>query len=270
MSKAKSSAQKACKGDCIALMKNSPRKFDLAVCDPPYNFSQEYDAYTDNLPYDEYMNWTRDWLQAAVACLHKHGSLWVFAPDEWVSEVDILCRRKMKLYKRRHVVWAFTFGQRATKNFTRSHVHLLYLTKTKTVFTFNEDTIKVPSARQLVYKDSRAQVGGKPPDATWLLMKDQLEPCMTPDRDTWLISRICGTFKERKKHSPNQIPVPIMERIVLACTDPGDWVLDPFCGTGSSGVACSLHGRNWEGYDLSETCVQETNRRLKDVRSNSA
>jgi site-specific DNA-methyltransferase (adenine-specific) len=246
-------------------MSQSDRKFHLAVCDPPYNFGQEYDACDDSKSYSEYVAWTREWLTLSVECLHKHGSLWVFAPDEWVSEVDMLCRRKLKLFKRRHVVWAFTFGQKAQNNFTRSHTHILYFTKAKTKFTFNGDQLKVPSARQHVYKDARAKKGGKLPDATWMLLKDQLAPYMTPDKNTWLVSRICGTFHERKNHSPNQIPVPIMERIVLACSNPGDWVLDPFAGTGASGVACKMHNRNWLGYDLSSTCVKECNRRIAET-----
>lgn len=256
--------------DCVKAMQKCKVSPNLMIADPPYNFGQPYDAYDDNKSYDEYMAWTKKWLTAGVDLLHKHGSLWVFVPDEWVSEIDLLCRKDLKMYKRRHVVWAFTFGQRAIGNFTRSHCHLLYMTKTKTKYTFNEEAIRVPSARQLVYKDSRAMKGGKPPDATWMLLREQLEPCMTPDRDSWLVSRVCGTFKERKKHSPNQIPVPLMERIVLSTSNPGDWVMDPFCGTGSSGVACAMHNRNWEGYDLSATCVKETNQRLKDALSKTA
>lgn len=244
-------------------MQNLKHKAHLIVADPPYNQGEEYDAYEDNLGYDEYMAWTQKWMKAAVDALDRHGSLWVFVPDDWVSEVDILARKTFKLYKRRHIVWAFTFGQAAQKNFTRSHAHILYFTKSKTRYTFNSDVLRVPSARQLVYKDKRANATGKLPDDTWVLLRNELEKVMTPDRDTWMVSRICGTFKERRKHSPNQIPVPIMERIVRACTDPEDMVLDPFCGTGSLGEACKIVGRNYIGYDLSATAVKATADRIK-------
>lgn len=247
-------------------MKTLPGKVKLLIADPPYNLGQAYDAYDDNKSYASYMDFTRKWMEAAALhALDKHGSMFVFCPDEWVSEIDVYARHDLRLYKKRHIIWAFTFGQKATKNFTRSHCHILWFTKTKSKYTFNFDAVKVPSARQLVYKDKRAVAGGKPPDATWMLLKDQLEPYMTPDTDTWLQSRVCGTFKERKNHSPNQIPVPLMERIVKACSNRGDLVVDPFAGTCASGVACALHGRKWQGFDLSKRCVAEGNKRITEA-----
>jgi site-specific DNA-methyltransferase (adenine-specific) len=262
---AKAPVQKATQIDCIKGLSVLPKKAKLIIADPPYNFGQPYDAYADNKSYDEYMSWTHSWLKAANMALDATGSMWIFCPDEWVSEIDIACRKSYRLYKRRHVIWAFTFGQKANKNFTRSHCHLLWMSKSNKSYTFNFKDVKVPSARQLVYNDKRAVTGGKPPDATWMLLKDQLEPYMTPDKDTWLMSRICGTFKERKKHSPNQLPVPLLERIVLACSNKGDLVVDPFAGTGSSGVACALHGRSWEGFDLSKLCVNASNKRIAET-----
>lgn len=264
--KAVLTTQIARKVDCVAAISALSYRPKLAVCDPPYNMGQPYDAYADNKTYASYMLWTEGWISAVTEKIDKEGSMWIFVPDEWVSEVDILCRKTFKWYKKRHVIWAFTFGQRAQRNFTRSHCHLLWFTKHRTKYTFNFKDVAVPSARQLVYNDPRADPAGKPPDATWMLLYDQLVPYMTPDKDTWLESRICGTFKERKKHSPNQIPVPLMERIVAACSNEGDKVIDPFAGTCSSGVACKLLNRNWEGFDLSATCIKEGTKRIKETQ----
>lgn len=257
--------QKAEQGDCVAKLLALQQKPNLIIGDPPYNIGAHYEAFSDNQSYDEYMEWTRTWINAATEKIHKHGSMWIFIPDEWVSEIDILCRKELGWYKRRHVVWSFTFGQRAQKNFTRSHCHLLWLTRCKTRYTFNLDAVAVPSARQLVYNDKRADPSGKPPDATWMLLREQLEQYMTPDTDTWLQARICGTFKERKKHSPNQIPLPIMERIISATSNKGDLVVDMFAGTGASGVAAKRLERNWVGFDVSKVCVRESNERIKKV-----
>lgn len=260
--KPKKPTQKAELGDCVPKLQGLANQARLLVCDPPYNQKANYDAYKDNLKYDEYLDWSRRWLRAARDALTPDGSMWIFCPDEWVSELDIVCRKELKLRKQRHVVWAFTFGQKATKNFTRSHCHLLWMTKRKDDYVFNFDAVKVPSARQVKYNDKRAVAGGKPPDATWMLLKEQLEPHMGPDKDVWLVSRVCGTFKERKKHSPNQLPLPLLERIVLTCSDPGDLVVDPFAGTGGTGVVCAKHKRNWRGFDLSEECVKQSNARV--------
>ncbi len=257
--------QVARKSDCVTAMEGLKGKVDLLIADPPYNFGQKYDSCKDSKSYNDYLIWTQGWMATAQDTLKATGSMWVFCPDEWVSEIDIYARKTLGMYKRRHVIWAFTFGQSAQKNFTRSHCHLLWLTMHKTKYTFNKKAVQVPSARQLVYDDKRAVKAGKSPDATWMLLKDQLEPYMTPDKDTWLMSRICGTFKERKNHSPNQLPVPLLERIVLACSNKGNLVIDPFSGTGSSGVACAKHGRNWQGFDISQRCVTEGNRRIKEA-----
>lgn len=256
------------KADCLGGLPGlaaKGQKPTLIIADPPYNQGMPYEAYVDRKSHTEYMSWTKRWVRESWAALAPHGSLWVFAPDEWVSEIDVFAKTLM--YKRQHVIWAFTFGQKCSKKFSRSHCHLLWYTKAKTKFTFNADAVKVPSARQLVYNDKRAVAGGKPPDDTWMLLKDQLEPYMGRDKDTWLESRICGTFKERHKHSPNQIPVPVMARIVAACSNKGELVVDPFAGTCSSGVACAALGRDWIGFDLSPTCVSAGKKRLADALS---
>jgi len=257
-------SQKVSKADCVDAMTKLAGTVDLIVADPPYNYGQNYDAYADNKSYAEYMAWTLTWLKAADTALKRNGSLWIFAPDEWVSEIDVMVKGELGYHKRQHVVWAFTFGQHCVNKFTRSHCHLLYYVRGK-AFTFNTDAIRVPSARQLIYADKRANPKGKSPDDTWMLLEHQLIPYTGKDRDTWLESRICGTFKERKNHSPNQIPLPVMERIVLACSNPGDLVVDPFAGTCSSGVVCAQHGRNWEGFDISKRCVKEGAKRIAEA-----
>jgi site-specific DNA-methyltransferase (adenine-specific) len=179
----------------------------------------------------------------------------------------VLAKKKFGLTKRNHIVWTFTFGKAAQKSFTNSHCHILYYVKNKNDFFFDENAVRVPSARQLVYNDKRALRGGKQPDDVWMLLKDQMEPYLTPDTDTWLESRICGTFKERCKHSPNQLPVPLVERIVLAASRPGDMVVDPFVGTGTAALAALKRGRRFWGCDLSKVCVTQALRRVASLRT---
>jgi site-specific DNA-methyltransferase (adenine-specific) len=262
------------RGDCVQLLAsgaldkpqqrpNPGGPYDLVVADPPYSFGMEYDAYHDKHTYEEYLTWSKSWLGAVTAKLARHGSMFVFAPDEWVSEIDLHCRQELGLWLRNHIIWAFTFGVRCDKKFSRSHCHILYFTKTKSKFTFNMSDVAVPSARQLVYKDKRQRAGGKSPDAPWMLLHEQLLPHMSPDRDTWLVNRVCGTYKERQKHSPNQLPEEVVARIVRACSNPGDLVLDPFLGTGTTGVVCARFDRHFVGMDLSAQCVRESSRRIR-------
>lgn len=236
---------------------------DLVVADPPYNMGVAYDASRDDLTDQEYVTFTRGWLGAAQVALAPHGSLWVFAPDEWAADTDVICRRELKLHRRSWVVWYFTFGVASQKNFSRSHVHLLYYTRTKTKFHFDPQAVRVPSARAAQYNDKRARPGGKQPDNTWMLLADQLQAAAKPDHDVWLESRVCGTFKERKKHAPNQIPEAVVRRIVLATSKPGDLVVDPFTGSGTTGAVAVGLGRRFRGCDLSEAAVRAAQLRIE-------
>lgn len=250
-------------GDCInELCNRAKANAALAICDPPYNFGMDYDACDDSKSVEAYRRWTRNWLAAVAEATHRHGAIWIFTPDEWVADIEMISR-DLKLHKRRHVVWGFGFGVACQKNFSRSHCHLLYLTRTKTKYTFNDTAIRVPSDRQLIYGDKRANTGGKLPNATWLLTRQQIDAAVPADSGLWYVSRICGTFKERKRHSPNQIPVPIMERIILSTSNHNDLVLDPFAGTGSAGVAAVRNGRRYLGYDISDTCVKQSRARIE-------
>jgi DNA modification methylase len=254
-------------GDCVEVFSNLPAALEaagmpamrpkLGIADSPYNYGQDYEAYRDRLKRDEFLSWSKTWIRALHNAMHEHGSIWIFAPDEWVSEIDIFCRYELQMHKRRQVVWYFTFGNASQNNFSKSHVHLLYMTMHPRIFTFNADAVRVPSARQLVYNDKRQNPKGKMPDDTWLLVKEQMADAFPPDVDTWLESRVCGTFKERNDFSPNQIPIPVMSRIVRACATPGDLVVDPFCGTGSSGKAALAYGCHYFATDLSGVCAHE-------------
>lgn len=269
MAKAKliSTTQKAVHGDCERSLPNLvPRgAADLIVMDSPYNLGRKYHNYDDDRPHPEFIKKVLAWMNCIVDALHEHGSLWVFAPDEWVADA-VTTGNLLGLYRRSWIVWTYTFGVANQKNFSRSHTHILYFTKHRKKFTFNADAIRVPSARQLVYNDKRQNPKGKLPDNTWALLREHLEPYMTPDTDTWLQSRICGTFKERQKHMDNQIPLPMWERIILACSNPGDLVVDPFAGSFGSGEVCVKINRNYLGIDISKPYVQAGSVRLKAAK----
>lgn len=252
------------KGDCVREMRAKPKgTVPLIVADSPYNIGKWYDNYVDSRPHVEFMDGTKTWITAAYDLLTPTGSLFIFAPDEWGSEVDMFCRKDLRLCWQQTIIWYYTFGVACQKRYSRSHTQILWFTKHRTKFTMNDMAVRVASNRQLVYNDKRASGKGKMPDNTWILTLEEMEKCFGPDQDTWLTNRVCGTFKEREKHSSNQIPEPIMERIVLGHSNPGDLVLDPFVGTGTTGVAAIRHGRRFVGYDVSETCVKQSYLRIK-------
>lgn len=251
-------------GDCTKLARDIfVGTVPLIVADAPYNQGMDYADYDDNRLAAEYWEWTQLWLTQAAARLHPHGSLWLFYPDEWAAEVDIFCRKALKLHRRNWAQWIYTFGQAATRSFTRSHTHILYYTKHKTEFTFNADALRVPSARQLVYADKRANPKGKLPNDVWALLKPEIAAAVPEHGDVWEVSRICGTYKERCPGVPNQIPIEIMERIITASSNPGDLVVDFFGGTFSTGAAAINLGRRFLGFELSSKSCEFGDKRLE-------
>lgn len=254
--------------DCVQGMVRMGRdgSVPLVIADPPYNIGKQYENYHDKRPHHQFMSWTHVWLRAACDTLHPNGSLFVFAPDEWASEVDVFCRSILPLHWQSTICWYYTFGVACQGRYSRSHTQILWYTRHRTKFTFNRDAVAVPSNRQLVYNDKRANPKGKVPDNTWMLTQQAMADCFGPNEDTWLVSRVCGTFKERQKHSSNQIPEPIMERIILGHSNPGDLVVDPFVGTGTTGAMAIKHGRPFIGFDISPTCVKQSCARIEFAR----
>ena len=251
--------------DCLDAAKKLTGSCRLAVFDSPYNFGMDYPNYDDKKSQQNFLSQLQQWLTAVASTLTEDGSLWVFSPEEWVSRIDIYCQDTLNLFLRRHIIWAFTFGQAAAKNFTRSHCHILYLTKSKKNFIYNRDAVAILSARQAVYKDKRANPNGKNPDDVWVLRKNELAEAIAGNESVWLENRICGTYKERQPHISNQIPLAIYRRIVSAVTYPNDLVFDPFGGSFGLGVVARQLGRRYYGCDISEDFVRIGTDRLRSL-----
>ena len=269
-------------GDCIATMRAWPRaSVDLVFADPPYNIGFEYDGhYVDRRPDDAYIAWTEDWITAAADLLRPSGSFYVLIGDEYAAETRLHLKRLQRdgrLLMRNWIVWHYTFGQRCRNKFNRSHAHLFYCVGSAALnprtgkprtdfgkhprFTFNYDDVAVKSARQTTYKDSRANPRGKLPDDTWYLRPAEVEAdrdrldgrpgLFDPADDVWVQSRLCGTFKEREQWHPCQLPEALLERVIRCSSNPGDVVLDPFAGSGTTLAVARRLGRRWVGCELS-------------------
>lgn len=221
-------------GDCIGIMRTLPDKsIDLVFADPPFNIGIKYDVHDDNMSYEEYYSWSEKWIKEAYRLLKNDGTIYIAIGDEFTAEINIILKRT-GFYFRNWIIWYYTFGQSQRKKFNRAHTHILYFTKSKERFTFNDRDVRVPSARQLIYKDKRANPLGKIPD------------------DVWQFSRVCGTFKERLGKHPCQMPESLLERIIHVSSNEGDIVLDPFGGTGTTAAVAKKLRRHFVTMEISE------------------
>jgi site-specific DNA-methyltransferase (adenine-specific) len=250
-------------GDCIeGLGRLEAGSVDLVFADPPFNIGYDYDSYKDNRAAEHYLTWTRAWGKAVERVLKPTGTFWLAIGDEFAAELKLIFQKELSFTCRNWVVWYYTFGVHCTKKFSRSHAHLFYFVKDPKRFTFNDRAVRVPSARQLVYADVRADARGRVPDDTWILRPQDLAEGFQADEDTWYFRRVCGTFKERAGWHGCQMPEQLLGRIIRACSDPGELVLDPFAGSGTTLVVAKKLGRRWIGLELSENYAARTQARL--------
>lgn len=286
-------------GDGLVTMAGWPDNcVDLVFADPPYNIGYDYAGhYHDALPDDEYIDWTQRWIDACARLLKPSGSLYILIGDEYAAEVRVHLKkleREGQLAFRNWIVWHYTFGQNCRLKFNRSHAHLFYcvgsgalkrkkrrtgevtyeqVAKVKDPpFTFNKKAIAVASARQTTYNDARANPKGKLPDDTWYLRPQEVEAegierYFRADEDTWYLSRLCGTFKERLGWHSCQLPEALLERIVKLSSHEDDLVFDPFAGSGTTLAAAAKLNRRWLGCELSDEFAEKAQARVQEVQA---
>ena len=253
-------------GDCLDLLARVPdASVHLAFADPPFNIGYDYDTYDDRRTADDYLAWSRRWIGGVQRVLRPDGTLWLAIGDEYAAELKVLATRELGFTCRSWVVWYYTFGVNCRSKFSRSHAHLFHLVKDPAAFTFNSDAIRVPSARELVYGDKRANPRGRLPDDTWVLRPQDLPSGFGSDEDTWYFPRVCGTFKERSGWHGCQMPEQLLGRIIRASSHPDDVVLDPFAGSGTTLAVAKKLGRRFIGCELSEAYAERIRARLETI-----
>ncbi|MFC1792037.1 DNA-methyltransferase [Planctomycetota bacterium] len=221
---------------------------DLIFADPPFNIGYKYDKYYDKVKKKNYIAWTEEWMSVCKKVLKPHGSFYIAIGDDYAANVKLIAD-ELGLIMRNWIIWHYTFGQQMKNKYARSHTHIFYFVNDKTTFTFNDYAVRVPSDRQLIYNDKRANPAGKMPDDVW-----------------GEYPRVCGTFKERTGWHPCQMPEVLLKRIIAASSNPGDCVLDPFCGSGTTAAAACQLGRKYVGVEISKQYVENSNKRLAQLK----
>ena len=267
--------------DCVAGLKRLPEGvIELAFADPPFNIGYEYDVYEDRQAAEHYLDWCRQWIGQLHRVLKPDGAFWLAIGDEFAAELKLIALRENGFTCRSWVVWYYTFGVNCTKKFSRSHAHLFHFVKNPRQFTFNAGEIRVPSARQLVYGDSRSNPAGRLPDDTWMippqansaektfaLRPQDLPGSFQAEEDTWYFPRVAGTFKQRAGWHGCQMPEQLLGRIIRACSNPGELVLDPFTGSGTTLAVAKKLGRQFLGFELSQKYAKNAQKRLDSIQS---
>ena len=217
----------------------------LIFTDPPYNIGIDYGdgEKADLLTPQAYMKWVRQWFSLCWDCLTDDGSLWVMIGDEYAAEYCTELKAT-GFTIRSWIKWYETFGVNCSNKFNRTSRHIFYAVKDSSSFVFNPEPVTRPSDRQTKYGDNRAAAGGKIWD------------------DVWQIPRLTGTCAERIPDFPTQLPLALVEPIILCASMPGDLVVDPFNGSGTTGVASIRNSRKYVGIEKSELFANTATIRL--------
>lgn len=242
-----------CWNDVLDFLKATPNDTaTLVVTSPPYNIGKPYE---ERLDFEEYLEWQSKIIAECIRILKPEGSIcWQvgnYIEGKEVFPLDIFFYRLFRergLKLRNRIIWHFGHGFHAKRRFSGRYEIILWFTKGDN-YIFNLDLVRVPQK----YPGKRAYSGtnkgnptsnpkGKNPSDIWRIIARDWE------REIWKIPNVKYNHPEKTTH-PCQFPIELVERLILALTNEGDVVLDPFAGVGSSIIAALLHNRKSLGTD---------------------
>ena len=237
----------------------------LIVTSPPYNLGKEYER---RVSLNEYLDRQSATIRELYRVLRPDGSIcWQvgnYVKKGEVFPLDIFYYpifKSLGMRLRNRIVWHFGHGLHAGKRFSGRYETLLWFTKSDR-YTFNLDAVRVPAKYpgKRHYKGAKkGQPSGNPrgknPSDIWSLMAQEWETGL------WDIPNVKANHPEKTIH-PAQFPIELAERCVLAMTDPGDWVFDPYAGVGSALIAAVKHDRRALGSEKEERYVEIARDRL--------
>jgi DNA modification methylase len=253
-------------GDALDFFKSIPSEtIMLVITSPPYNVGK---AYEENVSFDDYVKFQSRIADEIVRVLHPRGSVcWQvgnYVKNQEVFPLDIQFYpifRERGLKLRNRIIWHVGHGMHQKRRFSGRYETILWFTKSDD-YCFNLDAVRVPNK----YPGKRSYRGknkgapscnprGKNPSDFWEILARDWE------NEVWEIPNVNSSHVEKTVH-PCQYPIELAERCVLALTNLGDRVLDPFCGAGSSLIAGIMHNRKVVGVDKESAYIDIVRQRI--------
>ncbi len=229
-------------GDCLGLLRTIPNEsLKLVVTSPPYNIGKEYER---RLKLESYLEQQAAVIRECVRCLSPNGSIcWQvgnYVDNGAIIPLDTVLYpifTDLGLKMRNRIIWHFEHGLHCSRRFSGRYETIIWFTKSDE-YTFSLDPIRVPQK----YPGKKYFKG---PNAG----KYSCNPLGKNPGDLWVIPNVKSNHVEKTEH-PCQFPVELIERLVLSMTNEGDWVFDPFLGTGTSIIAAIRHNRRGAGAEI--------------------
>lgn len=229
-------------GDCLDLLRCIPNNsLQLVVTSPPYNIGKEYEKRLD---LELYLQQQAQVIAECVRALSPIGSIcWQvgnYVDRGAIVPLDTILYpifSSLGLRMRNRIIWHFEHGLHCSRRFSGRYETILWFTKSDD-YVFNLDPVRIPQK----YPGKKYFKGPK-------VGQYSSNPLGKNPGDLWIIPNVKSNHVEKTEH-PCQFPVELIERLVLSLTNEGDWVLDPFLGTGTSIIAAIRHRRRGVGAEI--------------------
>ena len=255
-------------GNSIKWLKSlQTESIDLIFADPPYNIKKaDWDTFESQ---EEYINFSMQWIEQAARVLKPTGTLYICGFSEILADLKHPATKYFKGC--RWIIWNYKNKANLGSDWGRSHESILHFRKTKN-FTFNISDIRIPYSEHTLKYPSHPQAetsqygNGKNRNHIWepnplgAKPKDVLEI----PQDIIEVPTTCNGMHEKTPH-PTQKPEELVRKIILASSNIGDTVLDPFCGSGTTPVCSEQLQRKWLACDLSSEYLDWAANRLEIV-----
>lgn len=242
-------------GDCLALLKTIPdESLQLIVTSPPYNIGKEYEK---RLHLDLYLRQQANVIAECVRTLSPRGSI-CWQVGNYVDRGTIIpldtvlypIFSKLGLRMRNRIIWHFEHGLHCSRRFSGRYETIIWFTKSDD-YVFNLDPVRIPQK----YPGKKYFKGPKSGQYS-------CNPLGKNPGDLWVIPNVKSNHVEKTEH-PCQFPVELIERLVLSLTNEGDWVFDPFLGTGTTVIAAIRHSRRGAGSEIVPKYVKVARERIQ-------
>ncbi len=239
-------------------------RFQLIIADPPYGNVLVNQTWDNGLELEDYLEWTEAWFSAALTKLRPDGLIYVFVQlgqreHRWIQVAARLC--KLASFHDQ-LVWDRVVGYNDRRDsFTPAYELCLVLRKTVAARPyFNKDAVRIPyddATIERYLKDKR--------------YKDRVARRTHLEKGKYAtnllrVPSLRGSSKEKVGH-PSQKPERLIEMLVASSSKEGDWVLDPFFGSGTTGVICERLGRNWIGIEKDPEYCRMAEKRIASLKN---
>lgn len=227
------------RGDCLAVLPQiASDSVDLVFADPPFNLGKSYaSCMNDAVPEHDYLTWCQQWIEECVRVLKLGGSFFLYNLPKWNLALGAFLNRRLTF--RHWVAIEMTYTLPIAGRLYPSHYSLLYYCKGPRPATFTPDRLAIGTCPHCHHE--LKDYGG---------YKDKMNPGGVSLTDVWKDIPPVRHQKFKRRSDANELSIKLLDRVITMASRPGDLVLDPFGGSGSTYAVAEIKGRRWVGMEL--------------------